>query len=92
VPQVLAGIVEGKENVEIADQLGLSVKTVRARVTATLRIMGAPNRTHAAVIAIGGSRPSILAPPRLTGVPGTSSTRVVERTPRTGGGFYLLGS
>jgi DNA-binding NarL/FixJ family response regulator len=49
--EVLAGMIDGKENKEIADDLLLSVK-VKVHVTAILRTMRVTNRTQAAVTAV----------------------------------------
>ena len=50
--QVLALIVEGLSNEEIADQLVISHATVRHHVSACIGKLGATNRTQAAVLAI----------------------------------------
>lgn len=50
--QVLALIVEGLSNEEIADQLIISQATARHHVSACIRKLGAANRTDAAVIAV----------------------------------------
>jgi len=47
--QVLARIRKGLTNKQIADELGLSEKTVKAHVTSLLRGLGVSNRTQAAV-------------------------------------------
>lgn len=46
---VLRLLVEGRANKEIARTLGLAEKTVKAHVTAVLRLLDAANRTEAAV-------------------------------------------
>jgi D-alanyl-D-alanine carboxypeptidase/D-alanyl-D-alanine-endopeptidase (penicillin-binding protein 4) len=50
--EVLSLIVEGLDNREIAERLGISQRTARAHVSAVLQRMGASNRTQAAVAAI----------------------------------------
>jgi D-alanyl-D-alanine carboxypeptidase/D-alanyl-D-alanine-endopeptidase (penicillin-binding protein 4) len=50
--EVLSLIVEGLDNKEIADRLGISERTARAHVSAVLERLGAVNRTQAAVAAI----------------------------------------
>ena len=50
--QVLAGIAEGKSNREIARQLLVSEKTVKAHVSAVLAKLGVQDRTQAAVYAV----------------------------------------
>lgn len=50
--QVLGGIQKGKTNKTIATELGLSEKTVKAHVTAILKVLQVSSRTQA-VIAIG---------------------------------------
>jgi len=49
--EVLAGLVEGKSNKQIASELGLSDNTVKIHVAAILRTLGVDNRTQAAVAA-----------------------------------------
>jgi len=56
--QVLALLAQGKSNVEIAEDLGVSDKTVRFYISAILKTLKVRNRTQAALIAaraIGGS-------------------------------------
>jgi len=50
--QVLALIVEGMSNEEIAEQLTISHATVRHHVSACISKLGAANRTQAAVLAV----------------------------------------
>ena len=50
--QVLELIVEGLDNSQIADRLGVSERTARAHVSAVLERLGVANRTQAAVAAI----------------------------------------
>lgn len=50
--QVLAGIAEGRSNREIARQLLVSEKTVKAHVSAVLAKLGVQDRTQAAVYAV----------------------------------------
>ena len=50
--QVLELIVEGLDNSQIADRLGVSERTVRAHVSAVLERLGVANRTQAAVAAL----------------------------------------
>lgn len=50
--EVLSLIVEGLDNKEIADRLGISERTARAHVSAVLERLGTTNRTQAAVAAI----------------------------------------
>ncbi len=47
--QVLQRIREGKTNYQIALELSLSEKTVKAHVTTLFRLLGVRNRTQAAV-------------------------------------------
>jgi len=49
---VLALIGQGKSNKDIADKLGISEGTVKVHVGAILKVLGATNRTQAALIAI----------------------------------------
>ncbi|WP_431856098.1 response regulator [Azospirillum sp.] len=58
--RVLAGIAEGKLNKQIAYEMAISEKTVKAHVTTILRKMGVLTRTQAAVIA---SQLALTAPP-----------------------------
>jgi len=57
---VLAMLERGMPDREIADELGISFKTVEKHVGSILRKTGAQNRTHAAALArdglSGGSR------------------------------------
>jgi DNA-binding NarL/FixJ family response regulator len=48
--QVLKGLVEGRSNKEIANDLQLSEGTVKMHIAALLRHLGASNRTHAAAL------------------------------------------
>jgi NarL family two-component system response regulator LiaR len=50
--QVLALIVEGLSNEEIADRLVISQATARHHVSACISKLGAKNRTHAAILAV----------------------------------------
>jgi NarL family two-component system response regulator LiaR len=50
--EVLALMVEGKTNKEIAEQLSLSPGTIRAYVSTILSKLGASNRTEAATLAL----------------------------------------
>lgn len=50
--EVLSLIVEGLDNREIADRLGISERTARAHVSAVLQRLGTSNRTQAAVAAV----------------------------------------
>lgn len=50
--QVLALLAQGKSNVEIADDLGVSDKTVRFYISAILKALKVRNRTQAALIAV----------------------------------------
>jgi D-alanyl-D-alanine carboxypeptidase/D-alanyl-D-alanine-endopeptidase (penicillin-binding protein 4) len=50
--EVLGLIVEGMDNREIAERLGISERTARAHVSAVLERLGASNRTQAAVAAL----------------------------------------
>ena len=50
--EVLSLIVDGLDNREIADRLGISERTARAHVSAVLHRLGAANRTQAAVAAV----------------------------------------
>ena len=50
--EVLGLIVEGLDNREIAERLGISERTARAHVSAVLGRLGAANRTQAAVAAV----------------------------------------
>lgn len=49
--QVLALLAEGKSNIEIARDLGVSDKTVRFYISAILKTLGVRNRTQAALVA-----------------------------------------
>ncbi|MES2343638.1 MAG: response regulator transcription factor, partial [Pseudomonadota bacterium] len=63
--EVLAQVALGKSNQEIAEALGISVGTVKTHVHTVLTLIGARNRTHAALIAgrsHGRSKPAS-APP-----------------------------
>jgi NarL family two-component system response regulator LiaR len=50
--QVLALIVEGKSNAEIADALAISLSTARFHVSTILSKLGATNRAEAAALAV----------------------------------------
>ena len=52
---VLLLVKDGLRNPEIADQLGLSTKTVENHVRSILQKLGAKNRTEAVVIALRNS-------------------------------------
>jgi DNA-binding NarL/FixJ family response regulator len=52
---VLLLVKDGLRNPEIADQLGLSTKTVENHVRSILQKLGAKNRTEAVVIALKNS-------------------------------------
>jgi DNA-binding NarL/FixJ family response regulator len=54
--QVLALLERGRPDREIADELGISFKTVEKHVGSILRKTGAQNRTHAAALARDGLR------------------------------------
>ena len=62
--QVLALLAQGKSNVEIANDLGVSDKTIRFYISAILKTLKVRNRTQAALIAARaisnhpGERPS----------------------------------
>jgi DNA-binding NarL/FixJ family response regulator len=49
---VLALLGQGKSNKDIADTLGISEGTVKVHVGAILKVLGANNRTQAALMAI----------------------------------------
>jgi DNA-binding NarL/FixJ family response regulator len=49
--QVLSRVCQGKTNKQIASELGLSEKTVKAHVTAIFKILGVVNRTQAVLVA-----------------------------------------
>jgi two-component system NarL family response regulator len=49
--EVLAQLALGKSNQEIAEILGISTGTVKSHVHTILTLIGARNRTHAALIA-----------------------------------------
>ena len=59
--EVLSLIVEGLDNREIADRLGISERTARAHVSAVLHRLGAANRTQAAVAAVQKGMLGLLA-------------------------------
>jgi two-component system nitrate/nitrite response regulator NarL len=48
---VLSRVCQGKANKQIATELGLSEKTVKAHVTAIFKVLGVANRTQAALAA-----------------------------------------
>lgn len=58
--QVLGFLAHGKSNMQIAQDLGLSEKTVRLHVSAILKTLNLSNRTQAALLAArgGGIEPS----------------------------------
>jgi DNA-binding NarL/FixJ family response regulator len=49
--EVLTGVCQGKTNKEVAMDLGLSEKTIKAHVTAIFKVLGVVNRTQAALVA-----------------------------------------
>jgi len=49
--QVLSRVCQGKTNKQVASELGLSEKTVKAHVTAIFKILGVVNRTQAVLVA-----------------------------------------
>ncbi|HUI60663.1 MAG TPA: response regulator transcription factor [Steroidobacteraceae bacterium] len=49
--EVLARVCQGKTNKQIAMELGLSEKTVKAHVTAIFKVLGVVNRTQAVLVA-----------------------------------------
>ncbi|MEJ1966208.1 MAG: response regulator transcription factor [Gammaproteobacteria bacterium] len=49
--EVLSRVCQGKANKQIATELGLSEKTVKAHVTAIFKVLGVANRTQAALAA-----------------------------------------
>lgn len=49
--EVLSRVCQGKANKQIASELGLSEKTVKAHVTAIFKVLGVANRTQAALAA-----------------------------------------
>ena len=49
--QVLDLVVQGKTNKQIATELGLSEKTVKAHVTAIFKVLGVVNRPQAVLVA-----------------------------------------
>jgi DNA-binding NarL/FixJ family response regulator len=48
---VLSRLCQGKTNKQIATEMGLSEKTIKAHVTAIFKILGVVNRTQAVVAA-----------------------------------------
>jgi NarL family two-component system response regulator LiaR len=50
--EVLALVVEGLSNLQIAHQLGISLSTVRFHVSTILSKLGAANRAEAAALAV----------------------------------------
>ena len=50
--EVLALVVEGRSNAEIAESLGISLSTARFHISAILSKLGAANRAEAAALAI----------------------------------------
>jgi DNA-binding NarL/FixJ family response regulator len=55
--EVLALVADGRSNREIARELGVSEKTVKAHVSAVLAKLGVADRTQAAVFAVRHGRP-----------------------------------
>ena len=51
--KVLDGICQGRSNKEIGRELGRSEATVKAHVTAIMRLLGVSNRTQAALVCAG---------------------------------------
>jgi two-component system nitrate/nitrite response regulator NarL len=49
--EVLSRVCQGKTNKQIATEMGLSEKTIKAHVTAIFKILGVVNRTQAVVAA-----------------------------------------
>jgi DNA-binding NarL/FixJ family response regulator len=49
--EVLSRLCQGKTNKQIATEMGLSEKTIKAHVTAIFKILGVVNRTQAVVAA-----------------------------------------
>jgi two-component system nitrate/nitrite response regulator NarL len=49
--EVLSRLCQGKTNKQIATELGLSEKTVKAHVTAIFKVLGVVNRTQAVLVA-----------------------------------------
>jgi two-component system, NarL family, nitrate/nitrite response regulator NarL len=49
--EVLSRLCQGKTNKQIASELGLSEKTVKAHVTAIFKVLGVVNRTQAVLVA-----------------------------------------
>ncbi len=58
--EVLAQLALGKSNQEIAEALGITTGTVKTHVHTVLTLIGARNRTHAALIAGRSHAPSIV--------------------------------
>jgi DNA-binding NarL/FixJ family response regulator len=52
--QILHLMMQGRQNKEIANQLDISVVTVKMHVSILLKKLGASNRTEAVVIAMKG--------------------------------------
>jgi DNA-binding NarL/FixJ family response regulator len=48
--RVLALVGQGLTDREIAKEIGVSVHTIRSQVRCSLHVLGARNRTHAAVL------------------------------------------
>jgi len=48
---VIKRIADGKSNLEVANELGISEYTVKGHVKAVMKKLGASDRTHAATIA-----------------------------------------
>jgi DNA-binding NarL/FixJ family response regulator len=49
--EVLSGVCQGKTNRQIASELELSEKTVKAHVTSIFKVLGVVNRTQAVLVA-----------------------------------------
>lgn len=62
--QVLALLAQGKANIEIAEDLGVSDKTVRFYISAILKALKVRNRTQAALIAARAMGPALGDGPR----------------------------
>jgi LuxR family quorum sensing-dependent transcriptional regulator len=50
--EVLALAADGKTAKEMAQALGISVRSVEGRMTTAVRVLGAKNRSHAVAIAL----------------------------------------
>ncbi len=60
--QVLALIIEGKSNPEIAESLSISTHTVKAHIESIYRKLGVHNKVQAAVYAILNNIPEEYSP------------------------------